>query len=440
MSESEPAAPKGLSNTEPEPEAEGDGGEPEEGGESTCMQLTYEDWVKLDSPGLIDWVKRLGLLPEEVKDAVDSFESNPDFDGSTLAGMVDGEAWIMEMQFPDDFGLLREKLINAIEEARATGWFELRAPSKDDSNAHQASPGESSPLPETPAFLRPRKKSPPPFHQHIGGCFALAREQFCAVHALNNVFCNEEPRLAHSHIDDGSDNTEALFTMEHLNAIAQRMQRDRNPRALLNPHRWLCLGNFDAEVINSAVKLLGYRPDVFGEPYKALDLDTVDLPNVAGFIATTPYVGTLSGAHRYCIREVDGYWWRLDGRKTAPVEYPDVVSMFGHLQHILDHGGTILRIRRAAPIIYSMGVDEVVDLLQSLGLGEPLPYAKRCREMHIDGFWLSRCTDDQLKEGRPMKNPQDPGVLLSACVDSSWGCKFTVAFELAWQATTSSRV
>jgi hypothetical protein len=231
------------------------------------------------------------------------------------------------------------------------------------------------------------------------------------VHALNNLFCNEEPRLAGSHVDDGSEADAALFTTHHLNAIAQRMQRDQNPHALLNPHRWLCFGNFDVGVINGAVKLLGYRPDVFGNPYTALDVDSADLPNVAGFIVTTSCLGALSGTHRYCIREVDGYWWRLDSKKPTAVEYADTTSMFGHLQHIVDHGGTIVRIRRAAPNIYAMGVEDVVNLLRSLGLGEPLPYVKRCRDMHIDGFWLSMCGNDELQDGRPMKNPQEPGAL-----------------------------
>lgn len=398
--ESEPA-PEGQPARSPELAASQAAGVAET---KSAQQLTYEEWVKLDSPGLIKWVKTLGLLPEEVKDAVDSFESNPDFDGSTLAEMVDGESWLMEMQFPDDFGLLREKLIDAIEALRS-----LSGGDTSDKAAQQVSEPEAPP--ELPPILRPRSKRSPPYHQRSGGGCACVREQFCAVHALNNLFCNEEPRLAGSHVDDGSEADAALFTTHHLNAIAQRMQRDQNPHALLNPYRWLCFGNFDVGVINGAVKLLGYRPDVFGNPYTALDVDSADLPNVAGFIVTTSCLGALSGTHRYCIREVDGYWWRLDSKKPTAVEYADTTSMFGHLQHIVDHGGTIVRIRRAAPNIYAMGVEDVVNLLRSLGLGEPLPYVKRCRDMHIDGFWLSMCGNDELQDGRPMKNPQEPGAL-----------------------------
>lgn len=372
--------------------------------DSATQHLTYEEWVKLDSPGLIRWVKTLGLLPEEVKDAVDSFESNPDFDGSTLEEMVDGESWLMEMQFPDDFGLLREKLIKAIESLRAAG------SSENPSTAAQQERAKERP-PEVQPILRARSKRAPPYHQRSGDCCACFREQFCAVHALNNIFCNEEPRLSGCYIDcDRNSEAVSLFTVDHLDAIAHRMQLDHHPRALLNPYRWLSLGNFDAAVIESAVKLLGYRPDIFGKPYAVLDLDSADLPNVAGFIITVSSVRTLSGTHSYCIREVDGYWWRLDGKKRAPVEYPDTTSVFGHLQHIVDRGGTILRIRRAAPNLFAMGVEDVVDLLRSLGLGEPLPYVKRCRDMHIDGFWLSMCGNDELHDGRPMKNPQEPGA------------------------------
>ena len=351
--------------------------------------LTFEDWVKLDSPGLVGWVETLGLLPDELADAVDSFESNPDFDGSALASMVDGEDWMMEMQFPDDFGLLREKLVNAIEA--------LRGSDKPKPAAAAAAAAAPVSKPQAPPVLRRRSKSTPPHHQRGNGPYD---QQFCAVHALNNVFANEGPRLR---------STTHLFTADHLNAIAQRMQRDTSPHALVNPHRWLSLGNFDTAVVNSAVKLLGYRPDTFGEAYSTLDLDSADLPSVAGFIITTISSGALSRAHRYSICEVDGYWWRLDSKKPEPVEYPGTTSVFGHLQHIVDHGGTILRIRRPAPNIYAMGVEDVVDVLRSLGLGEPLPYVKRCRDMRIDGFWLSMCGDNELHDGRPMKKPEEPG-------------------------------
>ena len=388
-----------------------------------AQREAYEAWLKLDNQGLIEWVKTIGLLPTELADVTDSFQSNAEMYGSSLEEWVNGEAWIMENQFPDDFGALRVKLINAVRARDFVAWYHARS----GDTAHNASGREEvEGLPEwmvcctpaAPPILPPRSKHKPPYHQYSSSC---AREQFCAVHALNNVFCNEEPRLADSHADDGSESEAALFTVDHLNAIAERLQRDESPQALLNPHRWLCLGNFDAAVINSAAKLLGYRPDVFGKPYTSLDLDSADLANVAGFIVTSSSVRTLSRKHSYCIREVDGYWWRLDGKNPAPVEYPDTTSMLGHLQLIIDHGGSILRIRRAAPNIYAMGVDDVANLLRSLGLGEPLPYVKRCRDMRIDGFWLSRCGDRELEEGRlpgGFINVQKPGAskILSKCV------------------------
>ena len=381
-----------------------------------AQREAYEAWLKLDNQGLIEWVKTIGLLPTELADVTDSFQSNAEMYGSSLEEWVNGEAWIMEMQFPDDFGALRVKLINAVRARDFAAWFNARS---GDATYKASGGDEAEGLPEwmvcctpqAPPILPPRSKRKPPYHQYSGG--SCAREQFCAVHALNNVFCNEEPRLADSHADDGSETDAALFTVDHLNAMAERLQRDENPQALLNPHRWLCLGNFDAAVINGAAKLLGYRPDLFGKPYTALDLDSADLSHVAGFIVTSSSVRTLSRNHSYCIREVDGYWWRLDGKNPAPVEYPDTTSMLGHLQHITDHGGTILRIRRAVPNIYAMGVDDVANLLRSLGLGEPLPYVKRCRDMRIDGFWLSRCGDRELEEGRlpgGFLNVQKPGA------------------------------
>jgi hypothetical protein len=40
---------------------------------SSLPQLTFEGWVQLDSPGLVGWVKTLGLLPDELADAVRTF-------------------------------------------------------------------------------------------------------------------------------------------------------------------------------------------------------------------------------------------------------------------------------------------------------------------------------------------------------------------------------
>ena len=387
--------PQGAAGLAPQPQ----------GAAGLAPTSSFEDWAKLDNMGLIAWIRTLGLLPKEVEDAVDVFESNPDMDGSALNMLVDGEEWMMEMQFPDDFGLLREKLVKAIEDLRAGGTFVLPQGEAPGSTAADV-PGAGSRwlgvrgvLLGVRGVLRPRLSDAPPFHQRCdGGASALYEQQFSAVHALNNLFVNEAPR--------GSG---ALFGVEHLDAIAQRLQRDHQPHALINPHRWPRLGNFDAEVVSRAVALLGYRSDLWGAPHSTLDTDSADLPSVAGFIVSAPSHFAFSRTHRYCIREVGGRWYRLDSKKPEPVEYTSTRNVFGHLQHIADHGGSILRIRRAAPNIYAMGVDDVVELLRSLGLGEPLPYAKRCRDMHIDGFWLSMCGDDELREGRPMKKPEEPG-------------------------------
>eukprot|EP01046_Picozoa_sp_COSAG06_P036348 COSAG06_NODE_3998_length_4675_cov_11.970935_2_plen_354_part_00 len=264
---------------------------------------SFEDWAKLDNMGLIAWIRTLGLLPKEVEDAVDVFESNPDMDGSALNMLVDGEEWMMEMQFPDDFGLLREKLVKAIEDLRAGGTFVLplaEAPglAATDGDAPAARSrwlGVRGVLLGVRGVLRPRLSDAPPFHQRCdGGARALYEQQFSAVHALNNLFANEAPR--------GSG---ALFGVDHLDAIAQRLQRDHQPHALINPHRWPRLGNFDAEVVSRAVALLGYRSDLWGAPHSTLDTDSADLPSVAGFIVSAPSHFAFSRTHRYCIREVN---------------------------------------------------------------------------------------------------------------------------------------
>lgn len=97
--------------------------------------------------------------------------------------------------------------------------------------------------------LHPPATCPPPYLQ-------LQHRQYCAVHALNNLFCNEEPRLC-SGTRRYEGDADRLFSAEHLDAIAERLQLEHQPYALFNPHRTLWLGNYDLDVLTKCVVLLG---------------------------------------------------------------------------------------------------------------------------------------------------------------------------------------
>jgi len=376
-------------------------------------QLDYEGLRKLDPVQLVAWLDGLGL-PEDMRlDGKDKIEMN-EISGDQLCTFVDeGDAGMFQWIF--DNADLRDRLTKTIEARRgAGGGASPASDGKAEAEKLAAATalrelGSELVLPRCDDGARPYLQQP--------------YRQFSAIHALNGLFCNEESHWPHK-VRGGRPylgDPDALFTREDLDALEKRMMRDQAlPRRLFIKPYCYYTGQYGPAVVERAVTTLGYRWDDFCAPYSSLLTEALDLPSVAGFLVRTGRVGLCSGPrccavaggapHWYCIRSYKGSWWRLDddlscGAAAEPFRYSSVTDVCCHLQHIADHGGTIHRVRRPAPNLYAFTVDDVVALLDSLGLGEAagLPYAARCRAMHVDGFWLSRCTEDDLSQGRPCK-------------------------------------
>lgn len=129
-------------------------------------------------------------------------------------------------------------------------------------------------------------------------------KELCALHALNNLF------------QDGS-----AFSKQTLDEICHRFL---SPDHLVNPHKSvLGLGNYDVNVIMSALQLKGYEAIWFD---KRKDPGCIDTSKIVGFILNIPsemrfgfLQFPLSRKHWIAVREVEGTFYNLDSKLEAPV-------------------------------------------------------------------------------------------------------------------------
>lgn len=129
-------------------------------------------------------------------------------------------------------------------------------------------------------------------------------KELCALHALNNLF------------QDGQ-----AFTKGSLDDICHRFL---SPDHLVNPHKSvLGLGNYDVNVIMSALQLRGYEAIWFD---KRKDPSCIDLSKIVGFILNVPsemkfgfLQFPLSRKHWIAVRDVAGTFYNLDSKLEAPV-------------------------------------------------------------------------------------------------------------------------
>lgn len=134
-------------------------------------------------------------------------------------------------------------------------------------------------------------------------------KQFCALHALNNLF------------QDGS-----AFSKELLDDVC----RSLSPDNMVNPHKSaLGLGNYDVNVVMCALQERGYEALWFD---KRKDPSCVDLTKILGFILNVPGESRyrpFSRNHWFAIREVDGVFYNLDSKLMAPLaigKSPDLLK------------------------------------------------------------------------------------------------------------------
>ncbi|XP_064477896.1 josephin-1-like isoform X2 [Ornithodoros turicata] len=128
-------------------------------------------------------------------------------------------------------------------------------------------------------------------------------KELCALHALNNLF------------QDGT-----AFSKGSLDEICHSLSPDH----LVNPHKSvLGLGNYDVNVIMSALQLRGYEAIWFD---KRKDPSCIDTSKIVGFILNIPsemrfgfLQFPLSRKHWIAVREIGGTFYNLDSKLDSPI-------------------------------------------------------------------------------------------------------------------------
>eukprot|EP01051_Picozoa_sp_SAG22_P003061 SAG22_NODE_144_length_17700_cov_21.959207_7_plen_765_part_00 len=258
-------------------------------------------------------------------------------------------------------------------------------------------------------------------HQH-----QQQKAKFCAVHALNNLFCKFD--------DSGGPHPEPdwLFKPSHLDAVAHELSAKPSGAGLPFRSR-LGLGDYEVDVIETVVKRMGYRWSRAKVNGQHLDVTNLDLGSLAGIIVRTPgtwwrkwiapvalYAAMCSpfplcgetryelvvvimwpvlfllvvvlflvtnGPHWHVIRRDSSWrqWYNLDSRLPTPEHYEDEREVASALQRLLYEGGSgkqavdFFFVSSRATSIYEMQSEEVGELLDSMGMGR---YRKKVREIY----------------------------------------------------------
>lgn len=147
---------------------------------------------------------------------------------------------------------------------------------------------EPTPPTSDPVTLTALLAADPPLIYHERQSLAL-----CAVHALNNLFCNHLPAPE----TPTTPTLERLFTKEALDQISVQKHAETAAQAkelgvggaggFFNPHRSVIpIGNFDVVVIETAVRNMGYSWTWFDARKGAEELP--NLEDLVGIVVTHP--------------------------------------------------------------------------------------------------------------------------------------------------------
>ena len=181
--------------------------------------------------------------------------------------------------------------------------------------------------------------------------------QLCAVHALNNLFCNE--------VEGDAPAAGKLFTKQMLEDIAARKYIEEQQLGLasgglfeFNQNRSaIGLGNYSVVVLETAVLEHGpYSWDQF-DARKGVDA-IPPLEELVGIVANAPrsaLLGAWKSNHWYTIRRCRGHDLNLDSNLDAPVAFErgqggvegGAESLLEHLQKVIDSGGSLFVVTRA---------------------------------------------------------------------------------------------
>ncbi len=186
----------------------------------------------------------------------------------------------------------------------------------------------------------------------------------CAVHALNNLFCNHDAEAANAPTALAAP----IFTKQGLEQIAAGKYEEEQQLGLasggvfeFNHNRSaIGLGNYSVVVLETAVRGHGaYSWNQF-DVRKGVEA-VPPLDQVVGIIANKPtsnLMGAWKSKHWYTIRRCRGHDLNLDSKLPAPVAFvaegQDAAVSAGetlreHLRLLIDSGGSLFLVTQADP-------------------------------------------------------------------------------------------
>ncbi len=186
----------------------------------------------------------------------------------------------------------------------------------------------------------------------------------CAVHALNNLFCNADAEAANA----PTALADPIFTKQGLEQIAAGKYEEEQQLGLasggvfeFNQNRSaIGLGNYSVVVLETAVRAHGaYSWDQFDVRQGVEAIPPLD--QVVGIVVNKPtsnLMGAWKSKHWYTIRKCRGHDLNLDSKLAAPVAFvaegQDTSVSAGetlreHLRLLIDSGGSLFLVTQAEP-------------------------------------------------------------------------------------------
>ncbi|XP_065340676.1 josephin-like protein [Cloeon dipterum] len=151
-------------------------------------------------------------------------------------------------------------------------------------------------------------------------------KELCALHALNNIFQQQD-----------------AFKQADLDAICNSLA----PKAWVNPHKsFLGLGNYDINVLSTALQTVGYEAVWFD---KRKDPSCLNMSNVFGLIlniANETKIGPISlplnRRHWFAIKEINGDFYNLDSKLDTPLIIGKEAELVIYLKEQLNEADKLL--------------------------------------------------------------------------------------------------
>ncbi|KAL6516396.1 hypothetical protein OROGR_019701 [Orobanche gracilis] len=162
------------------------------------------------------------------------------------------------------------------------------------------------------------------------------RLQFCLLHSLNNLYQEKD-----------------AFTRTDLNAIAEKLDRNKTTRTLLSvifrPHHNVLTGNYDVNVLIAALEERGKRVIWHDKRSGAISID-VDEPEdqLFGIVLNVPvkrYGGIWISRHWIALRKIRSVWYNLDSHLYSPYPFENTEEIRRFLDGVISTGAEVLLVK-----------------------------------------------------------------------------------------------